>query len=101
MRRLQLEPKNSQTNQGAPKLGRHLSATIRTVLEALPEHTLDHQTVLVSGSDRVSDENNSSMVLVSLLMVLFGISTLRSLSHARFAGAGSIASNPKRYGSRR
>ena len=29
------------------------------VLEVLPEHKLDHQTVLVSGSDCISDENNS------------------------------------------
>ena len=64
---------------------------------------LDHQTVLVNGSDYVSDESNSSMVLVSLLMVLLGIFTLRSLSlsHARVAGAGSIVSNPKRHRSRR
>ena len=55
---------------------------IRTVLEVLPEHKLDNQTVLVSGSDCVSDENNSNLVLVSLLMVLFGVFTLRLPSHA-------------------
>ena len=56
------------------------------VLKVLPEHKLDHQTVLVSDSDYVSDENNSSMILVSLFMVLFGSFTLRSLSHVRVAG---------------
>ena len=96
-----IRTKNPQADQRAPKLGRRLSTAIRMILEVLPEHKLDHQTVLVSGSDFVSDENNSTLVLVSLLMVLFGIFTLRSLSHARVAGAGSIASSLKRHRSSR
>ena len=41
-RRLQLELKNLRAGQRAPKLGRHLRATIRMVLEVLPEHKRYH-----------------------------------------------------------
>ena len=77
-----------------PKLW-YLKAAIRTVLKVLPEWKLNHLSELVSGNQCVSGMK-TTIVLVSLLLVLFEGFTWRSPNHVVTVAIGVIVSNFKK-----